>query len=320
MIIENPIVIEMKNTYKFKPKYVPSNEYLLKKFGSLQLDPSNRYLYSKHGEFDAKKAIDLMAFTFESNKFLIIPDTVSSGYTSREYVVKIRIRPIHPLEDNYALEPGAYSDYCKWLDVKMDYTEASMFYENPVKWISDFIEKFGIDAWSAPIDDILAENLWKWAPVYFNYDNNGQLQPRYVTPSDAWNGAKIPSPYYPTHPSWGSNNVQPLYGAPIPSVNLQATYDNILSSCEQSFDEKLSSINALSEEEKERFMSINDTEFGKNVQELIKNTPLGKPKDEEEKPVDPEEIQKACYDDPSFAGVHEPLSDIFGGPDKSENS
>ena len=320
MIIENPIVIEMKDTYKFKPKYVPSNEYLLKKFGSLQLDPSNRYLYSKHGELDAKKAIDLMAFTFESNKFLIIPDSVSSGYTSRDYIVKIRIRPIHPLEDNYALEPGAYGDYCKWLDVKMDYTEASMFYENPVKWISDFIEKFGIGAWSAPIDDILAENLWKWAPTYFNYDSNGNLQPGYITPSDAWNGAKIPSPYNPTHPVWGGTNVQPLYGAPIPKPDLQATYDNILSSAEKSFDKMLSSINALSDEEKERFMSVNDTEFGKKVQGLIKDTPLGKSKDVEEKPVDPEEIQKACYNDPSFTGVHEPLSDIFSGSDKSENS
>ena len=310
MIIENPIVIEMKNTYKFKPKYVPSNEYLLKKFGSLQLDPSNRYLYSKHGEFDAKKAIDLMAFTFESNKFLIIPDTVSSGYTSRDYVVKIRIRPIHPLEDNYALEPGAYGDYCKWLDVKMDYTEASMFYENPVKWISDFIEKFGIGAWSAPIDDILAENLWKWGPVYFNYDSNGHLQPGYVTPSDAWNGAKIPSPYNPTHPVWGGTNVQPLYGAPIPQPNLQATYDNLFAhlndeDMKKINDEMLSSINALSDEEKERFMSVNDAVFGEKIKE---------------KPVDPEEIQKACYDDPSFTGVREPLSDIFGGPDKSENS
>jgi hypothetical protein len=45
MIIENPIVIEMKSTYKFKPKYVPSNEYLLKRFDNLQLDPSKRYLY-----------------------------------------------------------------------------------------------------------------------------------------------------------------------------------------------------------------------------------------------------------------------------------
>lgn len=296
MIIENPIVIEMKGTYKFKPKYVPSNEYLLKKFGSLQLDPSNRYLYSKHGEFDAKKAIDLMAFTFESNKFLIIPDTVNSGYTSRDYVVKIRIRPIHPLEDNYALEPGAYSDYCKWLDVKMDYTEASMFYENPVKWISDFIEKFGIDAWSAPIDDILAENLWKWGPVpYFNnWNADKHFQPPYTTPS----------PYNPTHPVWGGNNVQPLYGAPIPNANLQATYDNLF---------------AHLNEDDNKVMSFNEW-----VDKCV-GYPADKPEDPEkiedrEKPVDPEEIQKACYDDPSFTGVHEPLSDIFGGPDKSENS
>ena len=325
MIIENPIVIEMKNTYKFKPKYVPSNEYLLKRFDNLQLDPSKRYLYPKNEEFNAKKAIDLMAFTFESNKFLITSECPIFGGFNRDSIVKIQIKPIHPLEDNYALEPGAYGDYCNWLTLKMDYTEASMFYDNPVMWISNHIEKFGFGAWSAPVDDIITENMWKWRPVAYAYDTEGRLQPRYVTPSDAWNGAKIPSPYSPTHPVWGGTNVQPLYGAPIPSANLQATYDNLFAhlndeDMKKINDEMLSSINALSDEEKERFMSVNDTEFGKKVQGLIKDTPLGKSKDVEEKPVDPEEIQKACYNDPSFTGVHEPLSDIFSGSDKSENS
>lgn len=270
MIIENPIVIEMKSTYKFKPKYVPSNEYLLKRFDNLQLDPSKRYLYPKNEEFNAKKAIDLMAFTFESNKFLITSECPIFGGFNRDSIVKIQIKPIHPLVDNYALEPGAYGDYCNCLTVKMDYTEASMFYDNPVMWISNHIEKFGVCAWSAPVDDIITENIWKWRPVAYAYDTTGKLQPRYVTPSDAWNGAKIPSPYSPAHPVWGSNNVQPLYGAPIPPApNLQATYDNM-------------------------FAHLNSE--------------------------DTEEIQKACSNDTSFTGVHEPLSDIFGGSDKSDNS